>query len=145
MSTEHKWKVAFANDSSFFSKIRVNILQGLGFEVVMCTNADEVMQCFGPRTQEPCRMLVTDAHLAHSEELVSRAETNDCTETGLVLYKKLRAANRTLPIVLYVTDRQLFREAESIHDPYFAVVYDCDEGATMAIVEIVQKSFARKV
>jgi hypothetical protein len=114
-----KQLIALASDSMYFSKPLISGLECLGFQVVFCHNAYEVIDQFAkPQDQRPI-MLITDGLLAHGEEF-SEAETHGGIDTGIALYWKLRGQFPNLPVVMHLCEGQGFVKMSGVKDPKLA-------------------------
>ncbi len=130
--------IAFANIDAYFSKDRVKTLEELGFSVVFCRNAGEVLEVFQQQVNEKPAMLITDGLLEHGDEF-TRMETNDGIDTGVALYRRLRLTNPKLPIIVYTTENRTFMELRAIDDPYLAAISEFCFDSTKEILEAAQR------
>jgi CheY-like chemotaxis protein len=115
--------IAFANDNRTFSRVRIEMLENLGYEVIFCGNSSEVLQLFERPAGEKPVMLVTDGFLAYGDEF-SADETEQGLNTGAAIYKRLRAQDPKLPVVFYGTEPWAREQLRSIGDPCLEVVND---------------------
>lgn len=129
--------IAFANDNALFSKPRVERLEELGFKVVFCHNASEVLEAFQQSSEKP-GMLITDGFLPYGDEF-SAEETDDGINTGVALYKRLRATNPKLNIIVYTTENRTFNELRVVNDSYLAVISEFSFDSTKEILAAAQR------
>ena len=83
-------------------------------------------------------MLITYCILARGDEF-SAAETDRGLTTGVSIYKKLRAGDSKLPVIIYSTKRQITVELRAIEDPYLTVVCEFEDNSTELIFAAAQK------
>ncbi len=94
--------IAYSAPDRFFEKRRIQKLEALGYTIIFCRCAEEVLGLFSSDSSGQPGILITDIFLTHGEEF-SPEETNDATETGLAIYLRVRASHPNLPVILLAT------------------------------------------
>ena len=130
--------IAYANDSRYFSSVRIELLEGLGFEVKFCQHAKEVLEQFETTVAQKPVILVTDMRLTHDEELCPM-RTRGALDTGMALWKILRARNHgDLNVIIYTTSKTNFERLCERKDSRMFPIYDCDPDSTEQIIKTVR-------
>lgn len=126
--------VIFASHDPFYNSRVVDALREEGNEVLVASSAQLVLELLD---MKPC-VIVTDGQLSHNE-IFSRRETVDTTQTGLILARYLRKNHPELPVIINTSNKAILDECDEEQSDLFVGINRIADMGRKKLIAAIQR------